>query len=53
VHRLVDDEISAFLIGFGPSDILLTFEGAEAEKSRALVFSVNGVETKAVRRDWI
>jgi hypothetical protein len=32
-------------------DILLTFEGAEAEKSSALVFSVNGVETRAVRRD--
>jgi hypothetical protein len=32
-------------------DILLTFEGAEAEKSRALVFSVNGVETRAIRRD--
>jgi pimeloyl-ACP methyl ester carboxylesterase len=32
-------------------DILLTFEGAAREKSSALVFSVNGVETRAVRRD--
>jgi hypothetical protein len=32
-------------------DILLTFDGAATEKSSALVFSVNGVETRAIRRD--
>jgi len=42
---------AVFFTPVAGNDIPLTFEGAEAEKPGALVFGVDGVETRAARRE--
>jgi len=48
--EIVPESPQRFFAPVAGYDIVLTFEGAAPEPSPALVFSVNGIETRAVRR---